>query len=150
MDLVQDWSAYFLDPSNPLRPWAYRLLSLSNTARSYVFPLLTSITQKPDLATIALLLVIIFVSLKLLNMLVQSVMFWFRLAWKIAFWGMLAGLALWMWTRGPEGVAQDVGYWAGVWGNEYEYWREREGQARAAQSWQQPVRKAQRRGGWGI
>jgi hypothetical protein len=91
-------------------------------------------TKNPDLATIALLLVILFVSLKLLNMLLQSLLFWFRLARSIAFWGGLAVLALWMWTRGPEGMVEDAGYWMHVWSKEYEYWREREGAARLARN----------------
>ena len=37
-----------------------------------------------------------------------------------------------MYTRGPEGVGEDVQYWWSVWNQEHEYWRERERVARMA------------------
>lgn len=89
-----------------------------------------SISQKPDLATIALLLVILFISLKLLNMLWQTILFWVNLARKVVFYGGLVGLGLWMYTRGAEGVQEDISYWVEVWTTERDYWRERERVAR--------------------
>ncbi|EME49028.1 hypothetical protein DOTSEDRAFT_96624, partial [Dothistroma septosporum NZE10] len=94
-------------------------LSLTLKAKSYMLPLVDQLSQKPDLATIALLLVILFISLKILNMLYQTAIFWFRMARKIAFWGSLVALALWMYTRGPDGVAADTQYWFETWQGEY-------------------------------
>lgn len=103
-------------------------------ASSYINPILStavsSITTKPDLATVALLLIIIFISLKILNMLVGQVLFWFRMARRVAFWGTLVGLAVWMYARGPYGVAEDVGHWYGVWKGEYAHWSEQDRLAR--------------------
>lgn len=45
-------------------------------------------------------------------------------------YGGLVALGLWMYTRGVEGVQEDVGYWFGVWTEERDYWRERERAAR--------------------
>ena len=87
-------------------------------------------SSKPDLATLALLLIILFLSLKILNILVQTLLFWLRLAKRIAFWGGLLGLGVWMYTRGPEGVGEDLGYWWSVWNQDYQYWSERERVAR--------------------
>ena len=54
-------------------------------------------------------------------MLAQTVLFWFRLARKVIWWGGLLALGLWMYTRGPEGAMEDVGYWWNVWNKDYEY-----------------------------
>jgi hypothetical protein len=79
--------------------------------------------EKPDLTKIALTLVILYLSLKLLNMLVQSVLFWVRLAFRISFWGGLAVLAFWISQRGIDGAAEDLEYWYRVWKGELEYYK---------------------------
>lgn len=113
------------------------LLSYSTIIKAYTAPLMTALTQKPDLATLALLLLILFLSLKILNMLVNTVMFWIRLAARLMFWGSLAVIGLWMWTRGPAGVMEDVQSWSYVWTQEYKYFTERAEQ-RMAKGTQQP------------
>lgn len=128
-----DWASYLLSSDSPVRPYLAYALSYSSYVRAYTMPIMNAVTQKPDLATIALLLVILFLSLKLLNMLWQAVMFWVRLAYRIVFWGGLAAMALWMWTRGPDGVMEDLNTLAMAWGEEYKYWKEREGMARGNQ-----------------
>ncbi|KAK4993951.1 hypothetical protein LTR50_000166 [Elasticomyces elasticus] len=124
-----NWASYLLHSDTfvpaPLRP----LYSLGTTFKSYLLPLLDRVTQNPDLATIVLVLIILFLSLKILNMLWQAVMFWVRLATRIVFWGGIILTGLWVWNRGLGGVADDLGYWSGVWGEEYQYWKE---QANAA------------------
>lgn len=137
-----DWAAYLMGNHGML--WAYssygrQLYTLLNTAKSYILPLIDQVSKKPDLATIALLIVILFVSLKILNMLLQTVLFWLRLARTIAFWGGLGALGLWMYTRGPEGVWEDVQYWLKVWNQDYDYWKEKE----------RVTRMARQRGGQG-
>lgn len=49
------------------------------------------------------------------------------------FWGALAAIAVWMYSRGPDGVWQDVEYWYSVWNQEHDYWKEKERAARLAQ-----------------
>ena len=110
-----EWSSYLLSSSNPFRPYILPFLSYTSILKAYTAPLINALTQKPDLATLALLLVIIFLSLKILNMLLSTVMFWLRLAARILFWGSLAIVGLWMWTRGPEGILDDLGYWGRAW-----------------------------------
>lgn len=110
---------------------AYSYLALASSYANLILStIMDSISSKPDLATIALLLVIIFISLKILNMVVGTVLFWFRMARKVAFWGTLVALALWMYTRRPVGVAEDLGHWYGVWKGEYAHWSEQEKLAR--------------------
>jgi Na+/proline symporter len=128
MDLLGEHARGLLVPSYLQQ--AYRLL---NTAQGYAQTLLSKISANPDLTTIALLLVIVLVSLQILNMLYNSVIFWFRVARRMAFWGGLIGIALWLYARGPDGVAQDVQYWYETWNREYKYWKEQESSARFLQ-----------------
>lgn len=78
-------------------------------------------------------------------MLVNTVMFWIRLAARVAFWGGLAIVGFWMWSRGPEGVIEDLGFWSGRWTEEYRYFTERQETARMARGRQQPYGD---RAGW--
>lgn len=145
-----DWAAYLFGDHDALQnygPYARQFYSLVSTAKSYILPLIDQVSRKPDLATIALLLIILFVSLKILDMLWQTMLFWLRLARKIVFWGGLAALALWLYTRGPDGVMEDVEYWLQVWNHEHEYWRERERAARMARQGG-GMRKQGKSGGW--
>ena len=130
-------------------PYARQLYSVISTIKSYLYTLIDQVSKKPDLATIALLLIIVFISLKILNMLWQTVVFWVRLAARIVFWGGLVALAVWMYSRGPEGVMEDVGYWYSVWNDEHAYWREREKAARMARQDGIPLRGMPPRG-WGV
>jgi len=131
---ILDWAAYFLDQSPEAyatyTPYLWPFYNALNTVKSWILPIIDQISHKPDLATIALLLVIVLVSLKILDMLWQTVIFWFKLAKRILFWGGLAALGLWLWSRGPEGMMQDVQYWQEAWSSEYGYWKEQEKMAR--------------------
>ena len=150
IDSSTDWAAHFLGDHEALHkyaPYARQAFGYISTIKSYMFPLLDQISKKPDLATIALLLIIIFVSLKILNMLWQTLLFWVGLARKLVFWGGLVSLAVWMYARGPEGVMEDVDYWWQVWTKEYQYWREREDVARLARQGQ-PLRGGGGKNGW--
>lgn len=109
-----------------LNPYASQFNYATALAKSWLYPLINQVISKPDLATIALLLVIILVSLKILDMLWQSVKFWLKMAWRVAFYGGLAALGLWFWTRGPEGVAEDVQYLSQTFSKEHQYWLEQE------------------------
>jgi hypothetical protein len=141
---LTEWSSYLLSSSNPFRPYILPFLSYTSILKAYTTPLLNALTQKPDLATLALLLLILFLSLKILNMLLSTVMFWLRLAFRVLFWGSLAIVGLWMWTRGPEGILEDLGYWGRAWTEEYKYFTERSEQ-RMAKGTQQPYGSA---AGW--
>lgn len=133
---TSDWAAHLLGDNHAAlqtyAPYLRQMYSFISTAQSYITPLLNQVSRNPDLATVALLLVILFVSLKILNMLWQTVLFWLRLVRKVAFWGGLSAFALWMYTRGPDGVWQDVEYWMQVWGQEHNYWKDKERAARMA------------------
>ena len=135
-----DWTTYLLTNNPSLltysNPYLSQFYTILTYVRTYLGLLISRVSTNPDLATIALLLIILFVSLKILDILWQSFLFWLRLARKVVFWGGLAALGVWMYTRGPEGMVEDVGYWTAVWSDEYGYWRERERVARmGAKGW---------------
>ncbi|GAB7350825.1 hypothetical protein MBLNU459_g1359t1 [Dothideomycetes sp. NU459] len=124
MDVVQDWAAYILQSGYVTPSYLRPFMAISSTIQTYLIPAIERVIQKPDLATIALMLLILFLSLKLLNMLWQAVMFWVRLATRIVFWGGLIVLGFWLANRGAEGAMEDVGYWTGVWKSNYEHWKD--------------------------
>ena len=147
-DMFQDWAGYLLGASGygAYSSYIYQFYSALNTIKSWLLPLIDQVVRKPDLATIALLLIIVLVSLKIVNMLMQTVLFWFRLAKTVLFWGGLAALGVWMWSRGPAGMVEDVQYWQGTWKNEYAH--EKETVAKLARQGAQYGRQQARQGGW--
>ncbi|KAK3072319.1 hypothetical protein LTR53_007052 [Teratosphaeriaceae sp. CCFEE 6253] len=154
MDVVQDWAAYALGGDHAAAftaysPYLYTLYNTLALIKSWTQHLVEQVSRKPDLATLALLLIIVLVSLKILNMLWQTLLFWLRLARRIVFWGGLAVVALWMWSRGPAGMVEDVQYWRGAWSHEYDYWKEREQVTRQArQGGKYGGGRQQAQGGW--
>lgn len=127
---------YLFHSNNPLlsyfNPYANQIGWVTSMIRSWLLPLIDQVTRKPDLATIALLLIIVLVSLKILDMLWQTVKFWLRLARRIVLFAGLAALALWLWSRGPDGVMDDIGYWVRMWNTEHQYWLDKERAAKMA------------------
>ena len=87
---------------------------------SYFNKLLITISStSPSLGSIALLLIILFLSLKILGILYRAVMWWLTMAVRVAFIVGVAVLAGWVYTRGPDGAWDDLQYWAAYWMREY-------------------------------
>lgn len=115
--MLPDWSYYLLSQVTPSRMG--RVYAITSSARAYFFLLIDSLTKtSPSLTTVALLLIILLISLKILDMLWRAVLFWLNLATKILFWGGMAVMACWIYARGPEGVVQDIANFAGTWRGE--------------------------------
>ncbi|KAG8625897.1 hypothetical protein KVT40_006298 [Elsinoe batatas] len=95
-----------------------------------ILPFFMRITEKPDLASLALLLILLFISLKVLNLLYQAVMWWVRLFFRLVFCGAIIAVVTWFVSRGPDGVVEDAGRLIDIWKGEYGYWRAREQEAR--------------------
>jgi hypothetical protein len=91
------------------------------TTRIHAFSLqLTSSgSASPSLTTIALLLIILFLSLKILDMLYRTVVFWAKLAFKVAIMVVVVGVAAWVYVRGVDGVVDDARELVEFWGDEY-------------------------------
>lgn len=108
------------------------LSSMYATVNRYFQSLVGLISgTSPSLGSIALLIIVLFLSLKILGMLYRAVIFWVTLAVRVFFLGSLALIAIWMYTRGPDGALEDMQYWGGYWKGEYHKW---ERQARVAQN----------------
>ncbi|KAI9710983.1 MAG: hypothetical protein M1820_002420 [Bogoriella megaspora] len=148
MDLLQDWASYIhylaASPLSPYYSYTRPLTTLSTRLSATLSPLLTKLQTSPDLASIALLLLILFLSLRILNILYGVVRFWVRLVWNIVWWGSILGLGVWLYTRGVDGVVQDMGKWFGVWKEEVRGWEEK---VRVAEAWN--AQQARGQGRWG-
>ncbi|CAI6247749.1 unnamed protein product [Periconia digitata] len=144
MDLLQAYLPYlshFLPPS--VFTTIIKILttgfSILKTAQTHLSPLLIRVTTQPDVASLLALVVLLFVSLKILDMAYRAVMFWVRLVFRLVLWGTLAAMALWIWNRGADGFVQDVQNLGSHWWGEYERFKD---EAKDWQSFQeQEVRK---------
>jgi hypothetical protein len=72
---------------------------------------------------------VLLLSLKLLDMLWRTFLFWLRLAVRAVLVAAAVGAGAWVWTRGLEGAVADCQGLAAHWVGEY---RRYEGQARLA------------------
>ena len=127
-----DWADYLhyliSSPLSPFSAYASYLQSFTSFSRrlSALFsPLLNKITTSPDLASLALLLISLVVSLVILDMLWRAVVYWVRLFFKLVFWVSVIGVGFWVWSRGPDGLMEDVEMLIGVWSREYETWKQK-------------------------
>ncbi|QIX01935.1 hypothetical protein AMS68_007452 [Peltaster fructicola] len=152
MDDIQEWIVYAYNQGGPyasyikpflsyLIPYVGTINYVTGLLKAWVFPLITQATSKPDLATLALLLVIVLVSLKILDLLWQSVKFWIKMVWRVVFYGGMAAVGLWFWTRGPEGVVEDVQHWTRTFDKEHQYWLKQDQRARQKSPYGQPAGK---------
>ncbi|KAL2353863.1 hypothetical protein BJ546DRAFT_1061958 [Cryomyces antarcticus] len=138
------WATFLLQQTTPtyLRP----LYSASTQLQRLLSPLLTRLTASPDVASVVLLLLLLFLSLKILDMLRRTLLFWLGLACKIAFYGAVVVAALWLWQRGVDGALADSRRLAYGWSSEYASWRDRAEGARLVREqpppWPRPLRKS--------
>ncbi|KAK8156124.1 hypothetical protein IWX90DRAFT_486883 [Phyllosticta citrichinensis] len=146
MDIIQDWAAFLTaqqdnSSQNGIAAPFSMLLSL---LKSYLVPLFSRIPAHPDLASIALLLVILWLSLQVLKMLYGVVVFWVTLAVRLLVVGTVVLAALYVWSNGAEQTVADVSeglaYWVDVWKGEYGRFQAQEQTARAFMMGQQAAR----------
>lgn len=74
--------------------------------------LLTSST--PDLVTVFLLLLILFLSLKILDYTRRMVLFWVWLVFRVVFWGVILAVGYWVYSVGVERAGTEAGRAFGV------------------------------------
>ncbi|KAF2733189.1 hypothetical protein EJ04DRAFT_535620 [Polyplosphaeria fusca] len=125
MDFVQDnmnLLLHLLPPSlyNPLFTFCTTALGLARAVQTHLTPLILRLISQPDITTLIVLTVVIFVSLKILDMAYRAVMFWINLVFKLAFYVVIAAVGIWVYNRGVDGFAEDVQKLAEFWGGEYE------------------------------
>jgi len=126
------WTVY-----SYLSPLLKTAISLYASIQSLFIPFVTQLRQSPDAASVLLLGILLFVSLKVLNILRRAVMFWVVMAARITTWGGLGLAALWLYTRGPVGAAEDLrgvlGYVGEMFWEEYQKAQIGQGVAQAQQ-----------------
>lgn len=132
--LTQNIPASWLSTLTKHSTTYYYLYKLALTARniflSLLSPLITRLTTSPDIASVTLLLLLFFVAYQFLNLARRALFFWVRQSVRMAFWGAVASVGMWVWTRGPAGAVEDLANWSTVWRAEYEKWN---AQAKVAQ-----------------
>lgn len=74
--------------------------------------LLTSST--PDLVSVFLLLLILFLSLKILDYTRRMVLFWVWLVFRVVFWGVILAVGYWVYSVGVERAGMEAGRAFGV------------------------------------
>jgi len=147
MDIIQEWSHLIFQQVTPSRLQTVHTTIASG--RYYFLTLLDSLTQtSPSLTTIALLLIIILLSLKLLDMLWRAVVFWIQLATRIIFWGFIVAFGCWVWIRGPEGVIEDASVFIGTWKGELHDHQKNAEYRRLLYQQKTPGARAKREGRW--
>jgi hypothetical protein len=80
-------------------------------------------TVSPSWSTLLLLCVVLYLSLKVLDIIWRAVWFWISFFAKIVFWAGIAGAGLYVWNRGVEGSYGDLEYYARYWMEEYGMWQ---------------------------
>ena len=64
----------------------------------------------PDMATLALLAVLLLMSLKLLNVLRKSIVYWISVAIRLVTWTLVLAVGVYVWQRGLEQSLEDVAW----------------------------------------
>lgn len=75
-----------------------------------VQPLAHLLASTPDLASVIVLVVVLFLSFKILDYTRRAVMFWVWLTMKMAWWFTIFSLGIYMYNAGWEKVARDLGF----------------------------------------
>jgi hypothetical protein len=134
--------------ANPLLTLLSTGLGITRTLQTHLNPFITRLVTQPDVASILALLAVLFISLKILDMMYRAVMFWVNMVIRLAFWGSILVLGLWVWNRGPEGFIEDITGLAEHWMGEYEKYSSEVKGFREAEKGQIKMKAEQRRKGW--
>ena len=123
-------AAYFYNtyyqPYAPYLAPIYRAIFLSQSYfYRYVFPALYPLytlcnnsmkslsTDAPDLLTLGILAAVLIISLKTLDYMRRTIIYWISLAIRFGMWVTIIGLGFYVWQRGAEQSVEDFGW---VWG----------------------------------
>ncbi|MCJ1475910.1 hypothetical protein MMC13_004574 [Lambiella insularis] len=130
MDLFEDYLPTFFNlyttyyaPYEPyIRPYKRYIFVAQSYAYKYIFPTLwplyrlTSfflsrlLSDTPDLATLAVLAIVLFLSLKVLDILRRQIMYWMSLALRLLLWASVGLIGFYVYQRGGEQSLEDLGW----------------------------------------
>lgn len=88
-------------------PILYPIYVLSNNAVQSLS------TDAPNVLTLAILAIALIVSLRVLDYMRRTIIYWVGLAIRIGLWLAVSGLGVYVWQRGFDQSVEDFGY---VWG----------------------------------
>ncbi|KAL6706473.1 hypothetical protein ACN47E_005412 [Coniothyrium glycines] len=154
MEFIQDYATLLprLLPASiasPLLTLLTTALGITRTLQTHLTPFLTRLVTQPDVASIMLVIVIFFVSMKILDMMYRAVIFWINLVFQLVLWGGMAVLGVWIYTRGVDGFVQDVTDLGHRWVGEYEKYSEEVKMFKLQQEQQVRMKAGQKqRRGW--
>jgi Nuclear pore assembly and biogenesis len=122
-------------------------------ARTFFMAAVDEVSKtSPSLTSLVLLLIILFLSLRILGMLYRAVVFWLTIAVKIALGFGIVFLSVWIYTRGPEGFINDLQDIASHWTSEYNRYSRHAGVAQQfgadVHSWLNQNKRKSRKRGW--
>ncbi|KAG9238720.1 hypothetical protein BJ875DRAFT_437174 [Amylocarpus encephaloides] len=137
MDIAQDYAAQAyalysdIDPYlSPIRSFVWSLKSIIPPISPILSPLANKVVllaqDSPAIVSVAFLLVLLLVAIRILNFLRRVMMFWIRLTMRIAFWGAFGVLLGVVYQRGLGRTAEDLMVWGEelrvLWWKEYRRW----------------------------
>lgn len=128
MDILQDnfpqlfnlYSNYYTSYAAYIRPLQRALLIAESYFYRYLFPTLYPIlalstrifkavlTEQPSLLSLALLAILLVISLKVLDMVRRTVIYWISLAIRLTIYVSVAIVGMWMYQRGVEQSLDDL------------------------------------------
>jgi hypothetical protein len=87
----------------------------SEYVEPYIIQPLSSLlaSSTPDLVNVVLLLLILYISLRILDYARRMIMFWLFFVLRLAFWGSIIGGGLYVYNVGPTRALRDLGW---IWG----------------------------------
>ncbi|KAL4941340.1 hypothetical protein BDV06DRAFT_5236 [Aspergillus oleicola] len=105
----------FLAPSIAHLRESYVDPSLAHFRMTYldpyvVQPLAHLLASMPDLASVLVLIFVLFISFKVLDYTRRAVMFWVWLTFRLVWWASVISLGIYMYQAGWEKVARDLGF----------------------------------------
>jgi hypothetical protein len=112
----------FLPPSlaKSLLTFTTTTFGIMKTLQNHLSPLLLRVLSQPDLTSVLLLLVLAFISFKVLDMMYRTVIFWVSLALRLTMWGAIGMTGFWIYNRGVDGFVEDVHGLVEHWTGEYQ------------------------------
>lgn len=110
-----------------------RFLTLSHTLhlqivqpleQTFFGPLTSRVSAgQLDLTTLILATTVLLISLQVISVLRRALIIWIRSILWIVRWTVVIGGCLWLWSRGFQGVSNDIEWMLQIWSREYGYWK---------------------------
>ncbi|MCJ1394036.1 hypothetical protein MMC18_006914 [Xylographa bjoerkii] len=173
MDLLQDYLPLFFNlyttyytPYEPyIRPFMRYVYYAQSYAYKYLFPTLwplyrltrmifSRLSDAPDIATLVVLIILAYISMKVLDILRRQIIYWISVTLKLLLWASLALIGFYVYQRGIEQSLEDLGWVLGYFAaleDEGERLGQTKGNSKMAQARRaerQAPRGRTRGGGW--